>query len=500
VSDFADEIERAFALHSEAAALCIDGVRHSYHELRRRVLAFQRLLDPRRDELGSLIGVWADDSLDSYAAVLAILRSGRGFVPLNPQHPAARNSGILGQAGVTTILVSDDALASASDITSQARFLTAHSGAALCEVPFVRAAPEAIAYLLFTSGSTGEPKGVPITRANLSAFLEALKVSGFAAEAGDRVLQMFDLTFDFSIASYLAPLAAGACVYPVPRSSAKFAEIYRLLSDHRLTVAPLVPSVLTYLRPYFADIQLPDLRQTVLCGEALYAGLGSEWMKCAPAARIANFYGPTEATVFAMLYEWQPADGHAKAFNGVVSIGRPMQRNRALVVDAALQPVAADEKGELCLAGPQLTPGYWRDATRNNDSFFEHTAGSERHRYYRTGDVVTRDIDGDHYFMGRMGNQIKVQGYRVELAEIEFHARELLHGYQCVVLASGAGNAQLSLIVESYSGDLEKLLRLLRARLPPYMVPTRALSVPRLPMNANGKIDRVALQHDLKSL
>jgi D-alanine--poly(phosphoribitol) ligase subunit 1 len=496
LTDVSKRIEQSFNLYRDCTALCIGGVYHTYGELQRRVLAIQRLVEETSATSEPLIGVIADDSLDTYAAVLAILRAGRAFVPINPQHPAQRNAGILQQAGLQTLVVPRLDHADLHGIPPGLKLvLTQGHSSAECGAVAPSLASD-LAYLLFTSGSTGEPKGVPITRGNLSAFLDSLASSGHGVRAGDRVLQMFDLTFDFSIATYLAPLSAGACIYTVPTGNAKFAEVYRLLSEERLTVAPLVPSVLTYLRPYFADIQLSDLRLTILCGEALFADIATEWMRCAPNSRVANFYGPTEATVFAMVYEWLPANGHDKAFKGVVSIGRPMPLNSAIVVDDARQPVPIGEKGELCLAGPQLTPGYWQDPSRNTEAFFEMPATGEYHRYYRTGDLVTADNDGDHYFCGRIGNQVKLQGFRIELGEIEYHAREVVRGCECVVISrvNRSGSGELSLFVENYSGDLKAILASLRARVPAYMVPVRALSVARLPMNSNGKIDRVALQ------
>jgi D-alanine--poly(phosphoribitol) ligase subunit 1 len=493
--DVSKRLERSFALRHDLAAVCIGGTRYSYAELFSRVLAIQAIVQVTAAANEPLIGVLAHDGIDTYAAVLAVLRAGRGFVPLNPQHPALRNASIVQQAGLRTVLVPDANPAACAAIAPGVKLIGTNGGSSHGAGQLVDAAADDVAYLMFTSGSTGEPKGVPITRGNLSAFLDSFAASGYGIVAGDRVLQMFDLTFDFSIAAYLAPLSNGACIYTLAPGSAKFAEVYRLLSDERLTVAPLVPSVLTHLRPYFADVYLPDLRVTALCGEALFADVASEWMRCAPASLVANFYGPTEATVFATVYEWRPAAGQSKALNGVVSIGRPMPLNYAIVVDAELQPVASGVKGELCLAGPQVTPGYWNDPLRNADAFFERHVAGELRRYYRTGDIVMVDQGGDHYFCGRIGNQVKLHGYRVELGEIEYHAREVVR-CECVVICSvnRAGSAELSLIVENFAGDLKVALGTLRSRVPAYMIPARALSVPRLPMNSNGKIDRVALQ------
>ena len=366
--DIAERIERSFALHAGRAAINVAGVRYSYLDLRQRVLAIQSLLDAQASPDEKLIGLVATDTLDSYASIVAILRSGRAFVPLNSQHPPERNQSIVQQTGLRTLLIAraDSALRAA--LGSGLRILQTADSSIARDSPVANVAPDDLAYLLFTSGSTGTPKGVPITRANLAAFLDALAAAGYSMNPQDRVLQMFDLTFDFSIAGYLAPFCAGAHIVAVSSGGAKFAEAYRLLEEECITVAPLVPSVLTYLRRYFSDIHLPQLRLCLFCGEALYADVVDAWMRCAPACSIANFYGPTEATVFALVYDWRPSNGQGKQLNGVVSIGRPMDPNRALVVNEELAPVAAGEQGELCIAGPQLMQGYWGDRARSQQA------------------------------------------------------------------------------------------------------------------------------------
>jgi D-alanine--poly(phosphoribitol) ligase subunit 1 len=499
MSDIAERIEQAFLSFPYEPALSIGGTEFTFRDLYGRIEAIQLALETAVGSAEPLIGVLADDCVDTYAAVLAVLRSGRAFVPLNPEHPVGRNAAIVRQAGLRTLLAADDC---SGDWPIPMRPIQTRGLLKADQtVPLRKAAAAAGAYLLFTSGSTGEPKGVPISRANLSAFLDALEAAGLAAGPGDRVLQMFDLTFDFSIASYLAPLARGACVCTVPRGSAKFAEVYRVMSEEKVTVAPLVPSVLAYLKPYFSDILLPELRLTVLCGEALLADIASSWIACAPAGRVANFYGPTEATVFATVYEWCPQLGRTKAFNGVVSIGKPLPSNLALIVDEALQPVAQGERGELCLGGPQVTQGYWNDPERNARSFFEAADSAGGQRYYRSGDVVMADSEGDLYFCGRIGQQVKVQGYRVELGEVEYHAREVARGHECVVVCSSSvpGTNELSLIVENYPDDVGPIVAALRQRLPAYMMPVRVVTMARLPMNDNGKIDRVALRQDIEA-
>jgi amino acid adenylation domain-containing protein len=494
--DIAERIEGIFSTKAGRPAMVIDNVRYSYAELQQRVLCIQALLELHAAPDETLIGVVAVNHVDTYATVLAVLRSGRAFVPLNPEHPAERNASIVRQAGLRTVVVSRAADAPGAAIVQTSQVLLADAATTPSAQPVSAAAPDSLAYLLFTSGSTGEPKGVPITRGNLTAFLDSLQGSHCRMYDTDRVLQMFDLTFDFSIAAYLAPLASGACVYTVGSRSAKYVEIYNLLGGEQLTVAPLVPSVLNYLRPYFGEIDLPQLRLSFFCGEALLADVVQAWQKCAPASVMVNFYGPTEATVFATFYRWNQAAGEDKTLNGVISIGRPMPDNHAMVVDEDWQPVAPGDKGELCLAGPQLTPGYWQDSERDLRTFFRHGDGGTAKRYYRTGDMVMQDGDGDYLFCGRVDHQIKLQGYRVELGEIEHHVRAIESGHASVVVPymSPQGAASLILVVERFAGDPKQIIAGLRTRVPSYMVPSRVVAVDQLPLNSSGKIDRKALQ------
>lgn len=479
--------------HPDRNALCIEGHHYTYAQLAGATAGILDAIEATVASEERTIGVAARHDLLTYAATFATALSGRAFVPISPSAPVARNRDIMRQAGLRTVLtsVADEPLDDGLRVLDITKHAASSRSLAPPSVP-----RDALAYLMFTSGSTGTPKGVPITHANLSAFLDALHASGCEIDETDRVLQMFDLTFDFSIATYLTPLCRGACVYPVPPGGIRFNTIADLLEESELTIAPMVPSVLSYLRRYFHELRLPHVRHSYFCGEALRREILLEWAPCVPNARITNFYGPTEATVFSLCYAWEPATGRDKSPGGVVSLGRAMDGMRALVVDGDGESVRRGTTGELCLAGAQVTPGYWEDPERTKAAFLDRDPLGGDLRWYRTGDLAVEDEDGDFAFCGRLDDQVKVEGYRIELGEIESVARKLVSPAEvaAIVVENRLGNSEIHLFVESTRVDGEKVIEGVRSKLPRYMVPISVVGLESIPLSPNGKIDRPALR------
>jgi D-alanine--poly(phosphoribitol) ligase subunit 1 len=475
-------------------AIHVAGQTFTYGELGRRIAAIQFEIERSTLPANSIVGVMAGNHLDTYAALLAILFSGHAYLPIHPTAPLERNASIAAQAGIGLLLAADTSglQAFGDQLPGVRRLDTAPlDGAAF--VPTFRPVPAShLAYLLFTSGSTGIPKGVPISRANLEAFLQGLFAAGVTYTEQDRVLQMFDLTFDFSVMSVFAPLVKGASIYVAAGNDLRFMSVYRLLEEQQLTSAPMVPSALAFLRPYFGEIRLEALRSSVFCGEPLLADIAREWATCTPNAELYNFYGPTEATVFCSYYRWSAE--RQKAHNGALSIGRAMLHAKMQVFDENAQVVPTGAPGEICLAGAHLTSGYWHDEAKNRAAFFN--AGPNGERYYRTGDLGYVDPDGDFLFLGRVDQQVKVQGFRIELSEVEHHARACAGVKQAVALALPLrdGNSELVLCLEAFGVDTASVAAELTRRLPHYMRPGRIVDIEVFPLNKNGKIDRPALK------
>jgi amino acid adenylation domain-containing protein len=489
-----EKIAQSVSRFPNRNAFFIGDTAYTYHEFASAVTGIRELLE-REYPAEERIAFLTYDDLETYAAPFAIMYAGKSFIPINPKNPADRNNAIIRQADMSVVLTSqpDEEAPDLPDYASYVTISGLHAEASNLQLPQIQ--PEDTAYILFTSGSTGVPKGVPISHLALNAFIEAFFALGYEVDENDRFLQMFDMTFDLSLMSYIAPLCIGASVYTIPPGEIKYTFAYTLMEEHALTFALMVPSILTGLRPFFEEIHLPEMRYSLFCGEALYDDITVEWSNCLPNALVQNVYGPTEATIFCLTYDCL-RDKPNKSLNGIVSIGKPMKEMGAIVVNEDHQPVAKGEKGELCLSGPQLTFGYWKNPEKNAEAFFS----LDGQTYYRTGDVAFLDKEDDFMFAGRVDHQVKIQGFRVELSEIEHHVREIsgLSHVAAIAKADRGGNMRIHLFLENFDGKSEEIIDPLRTKVPSYMVPHKTHNLEVFPLNVNGKIDRKALAATVK--
>ncbi len=469
----------------------IQGQFYTYEAFAQRVSSIRKAIEKESSNSENIIGIIANDDLETYASIVACWFEGKAYVPISPETPIDRNQKIIDQALIKTILNSGEPLFF-KEIN-----LIATKKLPLLAIDLVpkMVAEEDLAYLLFTSGTTGMPKGVPISFKNVSGFIDAFWKIGFNLNQEDRCLQMFELTFDLSVMSYLAPLLKGACIYTIPKDKIKYSYIFELMEEQHLTFALMVPSILHFLRPYFDEIDLPEMKYSLFCGEALPLDVTEEWQKCLPNAAIYNVYGPTEDTIFCTHYLYSNSSNN-KSRNGILSIGKAMDNTFTIIIDENNHILPAGESGQLCLGGVQLTPGYWYNDEKNQEAFFKLNYNNKEERFYKTGDLCVCDAEGDILYLGRLDYQTKIQGFRVELSEIEFHVKSFLEKNNAVAVAllDNIGNTELGLIIESKPFPLEPLQEFMKSRMPHYMIPRKITFTEVFPLNTNGKTDRKKLE------
>ena len=356
--------------------------------------------------------------------------------------------------------------------------------------------PRELAHILFTSGSTGIPKGVQITHGMVSAFVD-WAVEQFGTARGERISGHPPLHFDLSTFDIYATLKAGAELHLVPAAANLLpGALASFIRENALDQWFSVPSTLGFMARSGAiePGDFPTLKRVVFCGEPMPTPVLAEWMRLIPHARYTNLYGPTETTIASSYYD---VPGLPEDETEPVPIGAPCRGEELLVLDEELRPLPSGEIGEIFIAGVGLSPGYWRDEVKTEAAFLSRPADGTR--IYRTGDLGWVGEDGLFRCVGRVDSQIKHRGYRIELGEIETVLNALGELRECAVVAVQAEGFEGNAICCAYVSGAEDLTpsRLrsgLRRSLPNYMLPTRWLAFDALPKNANGKIDRSALR------
>ena len=474
-------------------ALELHNASYSYLDLTETAAAIARSITELNDPC-PFVAILADKSFSCYAGILGIMMAGKAYLPINPRFPAARNLYMLEKTRTRTIIAGENADEELDNILDQypggmyVIFPEGRNSELSCEL--IR--PRDPAYLLFTSGTTGKPKGVAVSNSNLSAYLDfMLKTYDFQPE--DRFTQLFDLTFDLSVHDIFLAWSCGACLC-VPGDNSSFA-MARFIREKHPTVWFSVPSVVIMMERMrlLKPEVFPSIRLSFFCGEALLVRSAAAWKKAASRSRLVNLYGPTEATIAISRYELPEDIGQWKMEIGIVSIGKLFEKN----VYKIEKENVGDQTGELCLAGPQVVDGYFENEEADKASFFYDEASGKK--FYRTGDMVTMDEEGELYFMGRKDAEVKISGYRVNLKEIE----NVISGYesvgQAVVIYDQASDRQgiiLAFILINRQPEFEEkeLDAYCREQLPWYMVPGKFIFVEEFPLNLNGKVDVPALK------
>ena len=476
-------------------AFCIDEEHYTYAQLSQCISKVRMALHQCNYQ-NTKVGLVINDDLETYASIIALWMEGNCYVPLHPNWPLERCLDICEQVELDLVLDSSE---KSRYENVQVVNTSALEYAVDCLEPKQGVSDEELAYILFTSGSTGKPKGVMMMRKNVAAFMDSFWQTGIEINEEDRCLQAFDLTFDVSVQSYLVALTKGACVYTIPHGQVKYIYASGLIEDHQLTFGAMAPSMLRYLQPYFNELDATSLKACILTAEACPLNLMEEWYKCATNTELYDFYGPTECTIYCTYYKLTKG-GVNKTLNGIISIGRPLANCIGLILDEQGNECKSGEKGELCIAGDQVTKGYWKNEEKNASSFFYKEVNGVNMRFYHTGDLCYKDKDGDIMYSGRLDHQAKIQGFRVEMGEIEYHAREFLGGTNVVCLAFDNKDAltEIAMFIEAEEFNPEEMLAYMRTKMPSYMIPTRLYYVPVFALNSNDKVDKNILRTLIK--
>jgi amino acid adenylation domain-containing protein len=516
LSGFAESAER----FPSRPALIVDAQELTYELLRRRVAQIAAAITKFQPENYPLCAVLAARSATAYAGILGVLASGKGYVPLNPKFPVERSRKMLARSGARVLVVDGGSRAQlpkllahfeeqftviipeSDDVRDLATALPQHHFVSHRELSDGMSYPlcaavdsDACAYLLFTSGSTGEPKGVPISHSNVCSYVRAT-CERYEVNEHDRLSQEFDLTFDLSVHDMFVAWERGACLCCVPEKSVMAPA--KFIRDSQLTLWFSVPSVVGFLSKMrlLAPGSFPTLRYSLFCGEPLPLAYAQQWQEAATNSVVENLYGPTETTIAITRFRWNSLTSPSECLNGIVPIGWPFEGQRAGIVGEDLRPVARGESGELWLAGPQVTRGYWNDTQRTAQHFVRLPESGDT-VWYRTGDLVSEGSDGCLRYLSRLDHQVKIRGYRVELQEIEGVLRQACGAEQVAAVPWPVLDGSADGVVAFVSGvervDSERILQLCREVLPDYMVPRRIHELKEMPLNVNGKMDRKKL-------
>ena len=490
--------EQQVARAPDAVALLSGDRKLTYRQLNERANQVAHYLRGMGVTPDALIGVSLARSLDMIVALLGVWKSGAAYVPLDPSYPHDRLAYMAKDAAVSLLL------------TQEAfRGVYADSGVAtICldtdwstisyektDNPARSATQANLAYVMYTSGSTGMPKGAMITHQGLVNYLH-WAISAYGFEAGGLVPLHSSVSFDLTVTSLYPALLVGGCVELLPEDVGAQSLLTALRQGKNYNVVKITPAHLELLTQQIEESEAPTAaRAFVIGGENLTSESLRFWRKSAPATRLINEYGPTETVVGCCIYEVRPEDPQ----NGSVPIGCAIANTELYVLDEALKPVPAGEMGELYIGGAGVARGYWNRPELTAERFLPDTFSARPSaRMYKSGDLARLRGDGVLEYLGRVDNQVKVSGYRIELGEIEAALAGQPQVYSCAVIVREdvPGAKQLVGYIVPRKGErptANDIKRFLKDCLPEYMVPAQLVFLDVLPLTQNGKVDRKAL-------
>ncbi|MEL6441868.1 MAG: amino acid adenylation domain-containing protein [Cyanobacteria bacterium J06621_8] len=520
---FEAQVERS----PDALAVVYQGDKLTYDELNRKANKLARYLQELGIKPEALVGICLDRSLEMIVSVLGVLKAGGAYLPLDPNYPQERLRFILDDAGVS-VLITQEQLAKELPEQNAEIVLLERDFSVISQMSAENLAasttPDNLAYTVYTSGSTGQAKGVQVIHRSLVNAYQGWS-DAYQLETLKSHLQMASFSFDVFSGDWIRALGSGAKLVLCPRDYLlEPARLYQLIQEEEIDSAEFVPAVLKNLADYLASTQqnLHRLKLLVVGSDTLYV---KDWQRfrdfCGEETRLINSYGVTEATIDSTYFESTTVE---LAQEDVVPIGKPFGNTQVYILDKQLQPVAIGVPGELYLGGVGLSRGYLNRPELNEEKFInnpfslnsdssspfpESPTGitspiphspfpiSHSPLLYKTEDLARYLPDGNIEFLGRIDNQVKVRGFRIEVGEIEAVLRSQPQIKEAVVIAreERLGNRYLAAYVVTQSGTINSndLRELIKHKLPEYMVPGAFVFLDTLPLSPNGKIDRRSL-------
>jgi len=515
-----DRVTRQADRNAGKRAIVMGNDSLTYGELEEAGNRLARVLQDAGCEPGERVALFLTKSPWAVVSMLATLKAGCIYVPIDIASPAARVRRIVRSAEPRLVLASQAARDLLDDLVEEGDLdgvpvgsidptplagrrvhsvFTRSDWSGYAASPLgSRGSSDDIVHLLFTSGSTGAPKGVMITHANVASFI-TWATGYFGMTASDRISGHPPLVFDLSTFDIYGTLSVGAELHLVPPETNlvphKLAELIR---SSQLTQWFSVPSTMTYMAKFDAlgRGDFPALKRVLWCGEVLPTPTLLYWMERLPGVQFTNLYGPTEATIASSYYTVPELP---RSETEKIPIGTACAGEELLLLDQTLRPAPVGEIADLYIAGAGLSPGYWRDQEKTRTAFLPDPRSDDpAARIYRTGDLAMMTPDGMFHFVGRADSQIKSRGYRIELGEIEAALNSLAGLRECAVIGVSTGDFDNTAICCAYAtadGTGASHLRgELRRLVPSYMLPSRWKEFDHLPKNSNGKIDRAMLR------
>ncbi|MBF0361084.1 MAG: AMP-binding protein [Oligoflexia bacterium] len=523
MSSLSEIITSSLQKYNDRPAIWVDDCVYTYGDLsyyinQIRNVLHQQLTSPALK--GERICIWAYRSIDAYVGILSGVLSGMPYVPLNPRFPDERNLSIINRVRPKAIIVDKNCEDAASKILPTIKFpllvffpsytqkpkwcslikqhqffsqeeLISYPLASISNLEVgsvVNTDSSDMLYILFTSGSTGEPKGVVVSHGNVFSYVNGINTIS-DCHYDDRYLQHIDLTFDLSAHDMYCSWCSGASLYVTPHNLILFPN--RFISEYKINKCMLVPSTAGVIQGHnlLFPNSMPSLKYTFFCGEPLTGSVVNGWQKSAPSSIIYNVYGPTEATIAFTYYKCT-----GDSVDRCLPIGKPLINQQVIITSSS--ETAADEIGEILLGGSQVALGYWENEKMTDEKFYSHSGK----RWYKTGDLGKLDPNSqDIIFLGRSDRQIKVRGFRVELGEIESVIRKIAKTYFVAVLGDsdseyenvlgGEGYLNVVALVANSQESKENIIEECKKILPDYMVPSQVIFLKEFPRNSNDKID-----------